>query len=59
MNANERLIAEVNGSMSIEGMTLTKADRDRMMRYLRNPEDFGRIIKEIKLKYQASDKDHA
>ncbi len=59
MNTNERLIAEVNGSMAIEGMALTKADRERMMRYLHKPEDFGRIIKEIKLKYQSADKNNA
>ncbi|MCR4780436.1 MAG: hypothetical protein K5876_05000 [Ruminiclostridium sp.] len=59
MNINERLISEVNGSMAIEGMALTKADRERMIRYLEKPEDFGRIMKEILLKYQTAEKDHA
>ena len=59
MSINERLIAEVNGSMAIEGMALTSADKDRMMKYLQNPEDFGRIMQEIKLRYQAPETKNA
>ena len=32
----ERLIDEVNGSMSMEGMPLTKADKDRIRRCVGN-----------------------
>lgn len=59
MSINERLIAEVNASMAIEGMALTNADKDRMMKYLQKPEDFGRIMQEIKLRYQAPENRNA
>ena len=52
MSNNERLIAEVGGSMAIEGMALTAADKDRMKRYLKNPEEFGRIMAELIGKYK-------
>ncbi len=51
MNRNERLIAEVDASMAIEGMALTKADKERLMGYLKRPDDFGRIMKELVRKH--------
>ncbi len=59
MNTKEHLIDEVNGSMAIEGMMLTKADRERLMRYLRKPDDFGRIMSELVRKHTVIAKEHA
>ena len=59
MNRNERLIAEVNGSMAMEGMALTKADKERLLCYLRKPEDFGRIMSELVGKHKVSAKKNA
>lgn len=59
MRKNEQLIAEVNGSMSIEGMALTKADKERMMRYLDNPESFAKIIAELVKKHKTIGEDNA
>ncbi len=52
MNRNERLIAEVDASMAIEGMALTKADKERLMCYLKRPDDFGRIMSELVRKHK-------
>ncbi len=53
MSINEHLIAEVNGSMAIEGMKLTEADKSRMLKYLNKHEEFNRIMSELINKHSA------
>ena len=45
MKTNKQLIDEVNGTMNIEGMPLTEADRKRMEDYLNEPSKFEDIIR--------------
>ena len=48
----EQLISEVNGSMAIEGMTLTENDKSRIRRCLENPDETARILQELIAKHQ-------
>ena len=48
----EQLISEVNGSMAIEGMTLTENDKSRIRRCLENPDEAARILQELISKHQ-------
>ncbi len=47
----EKLINEVNGSMSIEGMPLTKTDKDRIRRCAGNDELVEKTIAELVKKH--------
>lgn len=47
MKTNKQLIDEVDGTMSIEGMSLTQDDRTRMLEYLNNPSEFDEIMKSL------------
>lgn len=47
MKTNKQLIDEVDGTMSIEGMSLTQDDRTRMLEYLNNPTEFDEIMKSL------------
>ncbi|MHB1392637.1 MAG: hypothetical protein ACYCYE_06090 [Clostridia bacterium] len=49
----EKLIDEVNGSMSMEGMPLTKADKDRIRRCAGNDELVEEAIAELIKKHKA------
>lgn len=47
----EKLIDEVNGSMSMEGMPLTKTDKDRIRRCAGNDELVEKTIAELVKKH--------
>jgi len=49
----EKLIDEVNGSMSMEGMPLTKIDKDRIRRCAGNDELVEKTIAELIKKHTA------
>ena len=48
----EQLISEVNGSMAIEGMSLTDNDKSRIRRCLENPEEATKILQGLIAKHQ-------
>ena len=54
MKTNKQLIDEVDGTMSIEGMSLTQDDRTRMLEYLNNPSEFDEIMKSLIRKHTVS-----
>ena len=43
----ERIIEEVNGTMSMEGMPITKDDRDRIRLYLRDKNLYDKTLKKL------------
>lgn len=45
MKTVNQLIDEVNGTMQIEGMPLTDADKERMLTYLNHTEKFEDIMR--------------
>lgn len=47
----EKLIDEVDGSMSMEGMPLTKTDKDRIRRFAGNDELVEKTIAELVKKH--------
>lgn len=47
MKTNKQLIDEVDGTMNIEGMPLTKDDKSRMLEYLNDPSKFDEIMKSL------------
>lgn len=47
MHDIEQVVCEVDGSMSMEGMPLTDADKERIRRYLENPDALHQIICEL------------
>lgn len=49
----EKLINEVNGSMAMEGMPLTQADKDRIRRCARNDKLVEETIAELIKKHKA------
>ena len=49
----EKLIDEVNGSMSMEGMPLTQADKDRIRHCAGNDELVEKTIAELIKKHKA------
>lgn len=49
----KKLIDEVNGSMSMEGMPLSKADKDRIRRCAGNDELVEKTIAELVKKHKA------
>ncbi len=51
MTDNERIIENVNATMSMEGMPLTKEDRDLAARCLEGKLDFGDAIASLVKKY--------
>ena len=53
MKTNKQLIDEVNGTMNIEGMPLTEADRKRMKDYLNEPSKFEDSIRLLREKHTA------
>ena len=47
MSDIEQIVYEVNGSMAMEGMPLTDSDKERIRRFLENPETLHQIICEL------------
>ncbi len=47
MSDIEQIVYEVNGSMAMEGMPLTASDKERIRRFLENPETLHQIICEL------------
>ena len=53
MSDIDKIINEVNGSMSIEGMPLTDADKERIRLSLSGKEQFQKILHDLILKHSA------
>ena len=53
MSEIDRIVNEVNGSMAIEGMPLTDADKERIRISLSSKEQFQKILRELILKHSA------
>ena len=53
MSEIDKIVNEVNGSMAIEGMPLTDADKERIRISLSNKEQFQKILRELILKHSA------
>ena len=53
MSEIDRIINEVNGSMSIEGMPLTNEDKERIRVSLSDNEMYKKILKELITKHSA------
>lgn len=51
MNDTQSIIAQINGTMAMEGMPLTPADEQRIERVLMDPSSFHRILEELKQTY--------
>lgn len=51
MNEIEKIVEEVDGSMAMEGMPLTAADKDRIRICLTNPSDLDGIIRALLVKH--------
>ena len=53
MSEIDKIINEVNGSMAMEGMPLTEADKERIRLTLTNKEQYQKILHELVLKHSA------
>lgn len=53
MSDINRIINEVNGSMTMEGMPLTDADKERIRLSLISKEQYQKILKELIIKHSA------
>jgi hypothetical protein len=53
MSEIDKIVNEVNGSMAIEGMPLTDADKERIRISLSSKEQFQKILRELILKHSA------
>lgn len=51
MSNEEKIIAEVNSSMAMEGMPLTSEDKARLTAFLTNPSSLERMIKDLVKKH--------
>ena len=51
MSEIDRIVNEVNGSMAIEGMPLTDADKERIRISLSSKEQFGKTLSALILKH--------
>ena len=49
---HKQRIQSVAGTMAIEGITLTEANRQNLDRYAHGQADFQQIMSELKAKYQ-------
>lgn len=47
----EKIIAEVDSSMTMEGMPLTTEDKNRLKFFLSNPDNLENMINELVKKY--------
>ena len=47
MSENERIISEVNSSMTMEGLPLTNEDKQRLNVFLNNPSSLDRMVREL------------
>ena len=54
MSDIDKIVNEVNGSMAIEGMPLTDADKERIRISLSSEEQFQKMLLELNLKHSAS-----
>ena len=53
MSDIDKIVNEVNGSMAIEGMPLTDADKERIRISLSSKEQYQKILRELILKHSA------
>lgn len=53
MSEIDKIINEVNGSMAMEGMPLTEADKERIRLSLISKEQYQKILKELIIKHSA------
>lgn len=53
MSEIDKIVNEVNGSMAIEGMPLTDADKERIRISLSSKEQYQKILRELILKHSA------
>ncbi len=53
MSDTDQIVSEVNASMTIEGMPLTEADKERIHLAISSKEQFQKILQELILKYSA------
>ena len=53
MSDIDKIVNEVNGSMAIEGMPLTDADKKRIRISLSSKEQYKRILRELIIKHSA------
>ena len=51
----EKIIREVNGTMAIEGMPITKADEDRIRNCLRDNDKYEKTLHELVKKHTVID----
>ena len=51
----EKIIREVNGTMAIEGMPITKADEDRIRNCLRDNDKYEKTLRELVKKHTVID----
>ena len=51
MSNEDKIIAEVNSSMTMEGMPLTAEDKNRLRCFLSNPDDLKNMINDLVKKY--------
>ena len=53
MSNIEKIINEENGSMAMEGMPLTDADKERIRLSLVSKEQYQKVLRELILKHSA------
>ena len=53
MSDEEKIIADVNSSMAMEGMPLTTEDKNRLRIFLSSPDKLENMINELVKKYTA------
>ena len=54
MSDIEKIIREVDSSMTMEGLPLTSEDKERIRMYLTDPSVLDRLVEDIIEKYAAS-----
>lgn len=53
MSDNEKIIAEVDSSMAMEGMPLTDEDKKRLYMFLNDPSSLKQMLSELIKKHTA------
>ena len=49
--SNEKIIADINSSMAMEGMPLTSEDKERLNAFLTNPSSLEMMIRDLVKKH--------
>ncbi|MCR4924668.1 MAG: hypothetical protein K5917_00100 [Clostridiales bacterium] len=53
MSEIEKIVNEVNGSMTIEGMPLTDEDKERIRLSLSSKEQYQKLLRELIIKHSS------